>query len=94
MPPPHHVIKPVLLWTHRDNVGRLPLALDGFRTERPGPDWVPVVIVPLMSISDHDDLEGHAAEFETDGIKIHVNVVASKAAEKLRKARRRHPSPP
>ena len=78
------IIKPVLLWTHRDNLGKLPLALDGFKTTCPGPDWVPVVIVPLVSISDDRVFEGHAAEFETDGIKIHVNVLASKKPEPQR----------
>ena len=75
---PHPTIKPVLLWTHRDTLTELPLVLTKLVPTRTCANSVPVVIVPLVSITMGDHFEGHAAEFLSDGIQVHVNVVAAR----------------
>jgi hypothetical protein len=79
--------KPVLLWSHRDAILHRPLALHHFCEERPGADWVPVVIFPLMAL-DSDNIEGHAAEFISSGIKVNANVIAAREPAHTLKAGR------
>lgn len=99
--PPRSNEKPALLWTHRDNLGRTPLELIGVAHDCHGAasaGFVPVVIVPLIGIAECSHIEGQVAEFETDGIRVRVSVIAgnppgARAKHSTRKSRRAQNQP-
>jgi hypothetical protein len=71
-------IPPVLLWAHRNSLGKGSFELIDIGSARPNRDWVPVVAVPLTTIGGRVLIESQESEFHQNGIRIHLSVIAGK----------------
>lgn len=84
-----HQNRPRLMWGWSNTLSAARVEL--FVLTKQAPRLIPVLVVPLPLTAEGCHVEGHVGAFECDGIRIEMQVLATRAPQPSKQPKRQKP---